>query len=615
MPFGPIIDAELTRLSRQRRWYVLRFALGLGLILLLYQAYEWARHLPWGSAGAEDWVLRMAASNVLYITMVGQSVVVVFLAPMLAAGAIAEEKQRKTLHYLLASRLSSLEIVLGKLAARLLLVTVPIAMAVPVVVIAMILGGFPSEILLAFYGAMLTTALFEASLALLISTLASRGREALLITFLVGLAWFVGPVLVKNLMTGLLEPWPSVYYRWIDPINTPLTKLTPLDLVESARRVTPTTLPSVIGTMMAHQVVGAAVLLGLSAWRLRPAFRRQGGPSPRSRAGRFLTRRWFPRRPVGDDPMLWKETHGTPGSRLVALVSLLASLTVVVFGYDSLKDSIPRSWHALREHGYRVVESDPRHVLNVELRVSTAGLFGVWGLLLMIGAATSISREREDDTWISLISTPLPGRAILGAKLVGTAWSARHLAYAILGLIAFGTAMGAFHPLGALIGVAQMAAFGLFIVAAGTLISLRARTTSFAIGTGVILLVVLDLILPLMIEAVRTNDPGPSAFVTSQPVLLGCGLLSYSNFEEMRSAYSPPLDDRLRAQTREAIRTIAGGSLAYLALGPVLLAWAYRRFDRALDRPLRAVTSDAPAHPTSAARGADERASLPAGRA
>ena len=77
-----------------------------------------------------------------------------------------------------------------------------------------------------------------------------------------------------------------------------------------------------------------------------------------------------------------------------------------------------------------------------------AGLFPVWSLLLMIASATSVSREREDDTWISLVSTPLSGREILRAKLLGAAWSCRHLAYAILGIMAFGVAIGATHPLG-----------------------------------------------------------------------------------------------------------------------------------------------------------------------
>src|SRR5438309_1439275 len=99
MPFGPIIDAELTRLARQRRWYVLRVALGLGLLALLYEAH---RETLWISSAAapglsDDWRLRYVADAILRASLVGQTVAVFFLAPMLVAGAIAEEKQRKTL--------------------------------------------------------------------------------------------------------------------------------------------------------------------------------------------------------------------------------------------------------------------------------------------------------------------------------------------------------------------------------------------------------------------------------------------------------------------------------------------------------------------------------------
>ena len=45
------------------------------------------------------------------------------LTPALVAGVIADEKQRKTLHYLMASRLNSAEIVLGKLLVRMLYVS------------------------------------------------------------------------------------------------------------------------------------------------------------------------------------------------------------------------------------------------------------------------------------------------------------------------------------------------------------------------------------------------------------------------------------------------------------------------------------------------------------
>jgi ABC-type transport system involved in multi-copper enzyme maturation permease subunit len=370
--------------------------------------------------------------------------------------------------------------------------------------------------------------------------------------------------------------------------------------------------------MMAHQAVGSAVLLALATWALRPAFRRGDGSAKRrqarTRAGRLLTRRWRPRPPVGDDAMLWKETQGTPGSRLVALVSILTALAVVMIGYDSFKTTIPRSWQAFRLHGYRLDDADPRHVLGIELRVAAAGLFGVWSLLLMIASATSISREREDDTWTSLVSTPLSGREILRAKLLGAAWSCRHLAYAILGVIAFGVALGATHPLGALLAGAQLAAFGLFVSAAGTLISIRMRTTSAALGLGVVVLVALDLIAPIILGVV-VRENGALPLLPSQPILIALGMLTPRNLEEIRRYLWSNDVERWSPRIREVVFTAAIGSLAYLALGPILLAWAYRRFDRLLDRPRRPLISFAPGHPTSAAPAGAARASLPAGRA
>ena len=63
------------------------------------------------------------------------------LTPALVAGVIADEKQRKTLHYLMASRLSSAEIVLGKLLVRMLYVTVLLGVSLPVLSLLVLLGG------------------------------------------------------------------------------------------------------------------------------------------------------------------------------------------------------------------------------------------------------------------------------------------------------------------------------------------------------------------------------------------------------------------------------------------------------------------------------------------
>ena len=70
-----------------------------------------------------------------------QGLALLCLIPALVAGVIADEHQRKTLHYLLASRLSSAEIVLGKLGARMVHVATFVALGIPVVCLLALYGG------------------------------------------------------------------------------------------------------------------------------------------------------------------------------------------------------------------------------------------------------------------------------------------------------------------------------------------------------------------------------------------------------------------------------------------------------------------------------------------
>ena len=70
------------------------------------------------------------------------------LTPALVAGAIADEKRRKTLHYLLASQLTGPEIVLGKLLVRMLYVGVLLGVSFPVMSLLVLLGGIDPMLVL-----------------------------------------------------------------------------------------------------------------------------------------------------------------------------------------------------------------------------------------------------------------------------------------------------------------------------------------------------------------------------------------------------------------------------------------------------------------------------------
>ena len=88
-----------------------------------------------------------------------QLLAVVLLGPAMVAGTIATERERRTIEYLFASSLSNAEIVLGKLAAKLLHVVFMILAGVPVLALVMLLGGIAPEALLTLLILTLSTVL------------------------------------------------------------------------------------------------------------------------------------------------------------------------------------------------------------------------------------------------------------------------------------------------------------------------------------------------------------------------------------------------------------------------------------------------------------------------
>src|SRR5690348_16627795 len=117
---GPVFYFELVRTARRRRTFALRFVFGLIVLGVVAASYlgEYGLGPMW--SGARSLSLRELAQfgQALFAAiMATQAVLVLGLMPALAADAIASERQRKTLHYLLASRLRSAEIVIGKLGA------------------------------------------------------------------------------------------------------------------------------------------------------------------------------------------------------------------------------------------------------------------------------------------------------------------------------------------------------------------------------------------------------------------------------------------------------------------------------------------------------------------
>src|SRR5581483_9870764 len=163
---GPLFRHELTRLARrglQPRLRAVFAALLLGALLLTY-LQEFPGANPARALVRVDQPMSIDQAShfgerFLTAFLVVQLVVVVVVTPAVVGGAMAEERQRGSLDFLLCSPLSSREIVLGKMAARLVFVGGVVLTGLPVLMLTIFFGGVDTETLLAGYAVTLLTVL------------------------------------------------------------------------------------------------------------------------------------------------------------------------------------------------------------------------------------------------------------------------------------------------------------------------------------------------------------------------------------------------------------------------------------------------------------------------
>ena len=118
--------------------------------------------------------------------MIGVELALVMLAaPAATAGAICLDRARGTLAHMLMTDLSDPEIVLGKLAARLLPVLGLVACTWPVMAISSLLGGIDPIALTLAFAIIVAVAVLGCTMALALSVWARKSHEVILATYTV----------------------------------------------------------------------------------------------------------------------------------------------------------------------------------------------------------------------------------------------------------------------------------------------------------------------------------------------------------------------------------------------------------------------------------------------
>jgi ABC-type transport system involved in multi-copper enzyme maturation permease subunit len=185
--FGPVLYYDLVRSARRLRFVVVRtiYALGISFILC------WIFLVLVADAGWRQPADQMSrfATGFLYAYLVVQYLTVVLLTPAYTAGAIAEEKERRTLEFILATDLENREIILGKVVSRVLNLTLLLLAGVPIISFLQFLGGVDFSMVLAGFAATALTMYSMAGLSILNSVMCRRARDAIVMTYLMALAY------------------------------------------------------------------------------------------------------------------------------------------------------------------------------------------------------------------------------------------------------------------------------------------------------------------------------------------------------------------------------------------------------------------------------------------
>jgi ABC-type transport system involved in multi-copper enzyme maturation permease subunit len=389
---GPVFAYEWLRTSRRWQLYALRALFAL-LVAGGFLVVWWTK-----LAGRPLFIKDLAATGEsFFYALIGTQLSLILLtAPAYTAGAICLDKSRGTLAHLLVTDLSNTELVLGKLAARLLPVLGLVGCAMPLLFAAMLLGGIDPESAIGACLVTLGTAVLGASLALALSVWARKTHEVLLATYIL-----IAVVVLAHTM------WLASFMALSMPPPSWLSALNPFELAFLPYLRPGSPWLDVQLVFLGVTVLLSAGLVFVAALRIRAVAMRQADGRRRRQFSRLSgwlhqLRLRLPGPALDRNPVCWRECRRQRPSGWVRRVWWFYALLSVLFTALAMSES---------KTAFRVLEIAPWvNALQIPI-----GL-----LLLSIAAVTGLAEERTTWSLELLLATPMPSRTILWGKW----WSA-----------------------------------------------------------------------------------------------------------------------------------------------------------------------------------------------
>jgi ABC-type transport system involved in multi-copper enzyme maturation permease subunit len=446
--FGPVLFYDLLRTTRRGRhvWLRCMYA-GLLLAALFWIYASWFAGTSQRQGLAALFVdaslpaheLPEFAGDFFATFMTVQFLAVIVLTPTYVAGSISEEKERRSLDFLLASELSNREIVLGKLVARLGNLLLLLMTGLPILAMMQLLGGVDPNLVLVGFAVTGLTMLSLGSVSLLAAIYSATLYEALFRTYFVAiiflpllgwLPWFpehnpfgalAGQKPSFAAMSG--EEQATVLYTLLGlcalihglvALLCTRVAIVRLRSASSAAAGVPVELDDALAAHTATVLRTAASAAAGVPVKLDDALVAHAATVPQHR----------PEPGLGEEAVLWKEIH-------------FANRELRAFngGFGVV-------WALL---GVLFLATWKENAVEFTRSVGSA-LISLMMLLVSLVAAGSLSRERERQTLESLLTTPVEQGDILTAKWIGSLRSIRYLAIGLIVVYVLSVFSGGVHP-------------------------------------------------------------------------------------------------------------------------------------------------------------------------
>ncbi|HEY2785268.1 MAG TPA: ABC transporter permease subunit [Fimbriiglobus sp.] len=475
---GPIFTRELVTVPRRKSHFGVRVA-QLGLLTIL-GVTAWQAMVGFDRDATLGETARFGTMLFQVVVFV-QLLLLVFFAALTAAGAVSQEKDRRTFILLLITDMRDYEIVLGKLLGALLPITVLMLTAIPFLALLLLLGGIDPPQVLQAGAVVLASAYAAGSLGGLIALWRDKTFQALALSTLL-------LVLYECLVVGLGSLGGESLRTYLDPVAAMRSVLQP----------PPggwTGLPPAYGFALA--MLGWCVVLnGVGLWGLRrwnpsgEAIMQREGPGEDPEADMDAEQLAAFRaqahaapgalRPVWKNFIAWREIRTRAYGRRPLLIKIAFAVVLALITYFAVSTVYQPGGRPAFAAAYGLV---PLTVLCL--------------LLVAAQAVTSITSERDGGMLDLLLASDVSPPEFVFGKTLGVLYNTKEflippilfaIFYAVEGLFTkTDPGLGIFDrlatnaaPLLAVVG--SLVVLFAFAIALGLHVSLRLTSSRLAIG-------------------------------------------------------------------------------------------------------------------------------------